>query len=339
MFENFKIPNNCNCVKELTTGTLVFDIVVLAAVIGGLYLLRKSDPKIFKRFLIMSAGVLIFEVFTAPMWDNSHLGAYAYVYLDVSWILTFAWAILFIGVIRLVDNLWPEWREWKRFLVCLVMATGVAVILEIIVLQLSIRTYSPEVQERFYGLTLLGAPLEILYFAPVFSSLIIGFYKFWNYYLDEIPLVPSRKKVTVRNFIIALLGVAFFEIMIEPMVDNENFPSWSYYYYDVNIVLTLVWVLVIWLSTTLIDRFFIHLDMLLVFVLYVSVGTVLYMPIESWFIRNGYRVYGESATANFTGIQAPYFDAPVEVLFAIPLYLMLMLSFIRYGRIIMENKL
>jgi hypothetical protein len=79
--------------------------------------------------------------------------------------------------------------------------------------------------------------------------------------------------------------------------------------------------------------------MLLVFVLYVSVGTVLYMPIESWFIRNGYRVYGESATANFTGIQAPYFDAPVEVMFAIPLYLMLMLSFIRYGRIIMENKL
>jgi hypothetical protein len=42
------------------------------------------------------------------------------------------------------------------------------------------------------------------------------------------------------------------------------------------------------------------------------------------------RVYGPSATANFTGFRTIVGNLPVEVVVAIPLYLALVICFIRY---------
>ena len=110
---------HCAFEKAATPATLIFQIVVFTAVGVGLWFLNKIQTQILVRFGIVAVGVLIFELFTAPMWRNAHLGQWAYLYHDVSWILTIGWSIIFLGVVEVVDKLLPRWREWKRFLLYL----------------------------------------------------------------------------------------------------------------------------------------------------------------------------------------------------------------------------
>jgi hypothetical protein len=58
--------------------------------------------------------------------------------------------------------------------------------------------------------------------------------------------------------------------------------------------------------------------------------TAIAAPIEAWFLHNGYRVYGPSATADFIGLRTAILDLPIEVLAAIPMYLALVITFVRY---------
>ena len=63
------------------------------------------------------------------------------------------------------------------------------------------------------------------------------------------------------------------------------------------------------------------------------------LPIESWLAINGYRVYGQSMTERFTGFTTPITGVASEVAFAIPCYLALIIAFIRYWEMILDNKL
>ena len=56
-------------------------------------------------------------------------------------------------------------------------------------------------------------------------------------------------------------------------------------------------------------------------------------------MRHGYRVYGESAAANFTGYKLVLLDVPVEVAVAIPFYAALIIAFVRYWETVMDNEL
>src|SRR5690606_19329764 len=72
-----------------TTGAiLMFELVVIAAAAFTYLILRRRISKLWLRAIVMASGVFLFELFTSPMWNNEHLGAWAYVYCDVSWILT-----------------------------------------------------------------------------------------------------------------------------------------------------------------------------------------------------------------------------------------------------------
>ena len=66
---------------------------------------------------------------------------------------------------------------------------------------------------------------------------------------------------------------------------------------------------------------------------------VLFLPFEILLIKTGYRVYGESSTANFVGIYTPLMHVPVEIILAAPMYLTLVIAFIRYWRITLDNDL
>ncbi len=63
---------------------------------------------------------------------------------------------------------------------------------------------------------------------------------------------------------------------------------------------------------------------------YLAVVGVIVLPIEAWFINNGFRLYGPSAVANFSGFNTAITNVPVEVAFAIPLYLALVIAFTKY---------
>lgn len=328
----------CNFDKSLTLKSLAFIVFVFLATAIALILLKKIQKGLAIRFLTMAIGVLLFELFTAPMWNTYHLGRFGYFYLDLSWILTIAWTSAFLSTVIVIDHFFKSLKEWQRFFLYLPVLLLLTVIGELFLVKIGVRGYAPEIMEQsvgFFG----RVPLEIFYYAPVFSSFVICFYKFWTFYLDKTSLIPVKKIFTIRNTVIILIGVFIFELLIEPLVDNLHFPAWSYVYKDISLVRIGIWITLIAISTTTIDKLFIGLQFVLKFILYVSLPSLLFFQLESWLINNGYRVYSQSAQANFTGFVTPVSRIPMEVAFAIPIYVTLIITFVRYWRMVLDNHL
>ncbi len=330
----------CNFDKTPTLPILLFELLVIGGAIAAYFLLSRLKDRIGLRLIIVAIGVFIFELFTAPMWHNFKLGWWAYLYRDVSWILTVGWSVLILSVVLLVDQKWPNRPEWQRFLIYMGSLMGLVTLLELIVVNLGIRSYSPEVIESTISVFIAGVPIvDVLYYTPVFTGLVVGFYKYWSFYIDQELLVPVKKRHWWRGLLIAFIGVFLFEVMVEPMVRNENLPQWSYIYRDVSILMTGLWILVVWLATNVVEKLLIHISTLPKFLLTLLLTGAMALPIEAWFIIQGHRVYGQSAVANFTGFLTPITHIPVEVAFAIPCYMALVIAFIRYWETLLDNRL
>jgi hypothetical protein len=327
------LAKSCAFDKAASGGIIAFELFIISGWIASFFVLARFKDKIWQRYALMAAGVFIFEFFTSPMWNNYKLGPWAYVYQDVSWILTIGWSALILSTVILVDHFFVRLRAWQRFGLYLGILTGLVFIFEAIVIGLGIRSYAPEVREILLGYSIANVPVEGFYYIPVFMALVISFYKYWSLFLDDEPVAPVKKRRWLASLLISVLGVFLFELMIEPMVTNAKLPGWSYIYRDVSFLMTGMWVVIIWLTIYVVDRLFIHFDLARRFGLYLGLIGLIILPLEAWFIHNGYRLYGPSATANFTGFQAIVTNVPVEVAFAIPLYLALVIAFIRYWEI------
>jgi hypothetical protein len=331
---------HCSFDKTPTTAIILFEIATLIATGIAVFFLAKIQTKIVPRFLIMAVAVLLFELFTSPMWLNQKMGVWAYIYLDVSWILTLGWTGLILTVVTVSDRILPHWKEWQRFPVYLAILTVLVSGLEMAVVNLGIRIYAPEVLANLTGAFIFGVPLlDVFYYTPVFTGLVISFYKYWGFVLDDEPLIPSKKRKWLRSIGIAFLAVFLFEVMIQPMVENNQLPPWSYVFFDISVLLTGLWVAVIGIAAVVVDRFFLHLPIFGRFLIALGVTGAIALPIEAWLMDQGYRVYGESATHNFTGFVTPIFNAPVEIAFAIPCYMALIIACIRYWETILDNRL
>ena len=332
------LNGSCAVDKTLTAASLNAELVGLVLVLVGLAWLSRLRDRLPTHFALMALGVLFFELFTAPMWNNSHLGRWAYLYNDVSWILTLGWTVLFLLVLHLVDRCLPQWRALPRYLLCLVVITIITVPLETALVAVGIRSYAPEVQEAAVGGFVHGVPVAILYYMPVFAALVIGFYRYWSFVIDSTVLIPVRRIRWRRGLILATLAVLLFELLVEPMVQNRGFPSWGYFYRDINGTIIALWVLVIAFTSLVVNRYFALRPVAFRMVFALLVTTAIALPIEYGFYVSGMRVYGPSAMANFSGFTVPILQAPVEIAFAIPCYMALVLATIRYWEIVLDNR-
>ena len=330
---------NCAFDKTPTVPILMFEGFIGLGVIACFLVLPKIRDKVLQRFFIVTIAVLIFELFTAPMWHNRRMGDWAYLYRDVSWILTLGWTALILSVVVITDKLLSDWKEWKRFFVYLGVLTIAVCILEAIVVNIGIRSYAPEVLASLSSIFVFNVPIEVLYYTPVFMGLVICFYKYWCFLLDDQILIPVKRRKWLRGFFITALGVFLFEVMIEPMVSNERLPQWSFIFHDISILLTGLWIIVIGLTALLVSRFFLQFSTAVTFIIALIISTAFALPIEYWLMIHGYRVYGDSAIHNFSGFVIPTLDVPVEIAFAIPCYLALIIAFIRYWEIVFDNRL
>ncbi len=323
--------------KTPTPAIIGFEACVLVFALVSILVLARSDRHIVRKFLVVALGIFIFEFFTSPMWNNYKMGAWAYVYQDVSWVLTVGWTSLILCAIAFVDRVFSGRQEWKRFLLYLAVLSGIVPILEWVVVQLGIRSYSPEVLESG-GRLCWGVPLGVLYYVPVFMALVISFYRYVSFMLLDTPVIPVKHRKWFRSLLISFLAVFLFELMIEPMVVNAKLPRWSYVYRDINVLLTGGWIVIVWLATNIVDKLWIHIDLLGKFLRYLFVIFIVALPIESWLIVNGYRIYGPSTVSAFSGFVVPVAQVPVEIAFAIPFYFALVVSFIKYWEIILDNE-
>jgi hypothetical protein len=329
----------CNFDKTPTLPIILFELFIGLGFVASMFFLPKIKDKIWQRFGIMAVGVLLFEMFTAPMWHNHRMGEWAYLYHDVSWILTIGWTSLILTTVLVVDKLLPQIREPQRFMIYLGTLILLIVPLEVLTVNVNLRGYSPEVNKVLSGISIFRVPIEIFYYTPVFTGLIISFYKYWSFVIDDVPLVPVKRRKWLRDIIIAFAGIFLFEVMVEPMAVNQKFPQWSYIFHDISVFLIGIWVLVIGITAVLIGKFFSHLAIIYRFLIALSITTSLAIPIEASLIRNGFRVYSASAQHFYTGVFMPVLKIPIEVAFAVPFYMALMIAFIRYWENTLNNNL
>ncbi|MFM7314380.1 MAG: hypothetical protein ACKO0M_14665 [Cyanobium sp.] len=329
----------CAIDRTLTAASLPVVMGLLLLSLLGLAWLTRLRPHLPAHLAVMALGVLFFELFTAPMWDNAHLGRWAYLYRDVSWILTLAWTVLFLLVVTLVDRLRPRWRALPRFALSLGLITAVTVPAETVLVAAGIRGYAPEVRDAAVGGFSYGVPVAILYYVPVFASLVLGFYRYWSLVIDGALLIPMRRIHWRRGLLLTTAVVLLFELMVEPMVVNRGYPAWANVHRDINLFMTGLWVLVIALTALVVNRVYVLRPPAFRMVLAVLVATAIALPIEYGLFVTGMRVYGPSATANFSGFTIPVLQAPVEIAFAIPCYLALVLASIRYWDLVIDNRL
>jgi len=173
-----------------------FEVGVILLTILILVVLRKSNDKIYRRFGLAVLAVFLFEYFTNPLWVNANLQPWAYLYLDVSWIITLCWADLILVSMAIGEYMLPKSKEWKRFLSTMGLITFLGLYLEWLFLRLGIRQY-PEVIKEYLAATFrignVVPVIEILYI-PTFMALIIGFVKYWELSLD------SNRNINIKQF-------------------------------------------------------------------------------------------------------------------------------------------
>jgi hypothetical protein len=221
----------------------------------------------------------------------------------------------------------------------LVGMAGLGFIGEMLVVNFGLRTYSTEIEHALSGVNFWNTPLDTLYYVPVFSALVLGLYKYWTLIIDKRAVVPIRGG-WIRKLVLTLLAVLLFEIMIEPMVINANFPSWSYFFRDMTWILTLGWTALVWFSVYIVETLWPNVNLKEKFFMYVSVIGILALPFETYLIHAGYRIYeGTSAGDAFSGVMVPLLNTPMEVFLAIPMYFALVLGFIAYWDTMLVNPL
>jgi hypothetical protein len=314
-----------------TPEILLFEIgVLIAAVLTYLFLVRRV-AHLWRHLALIATGMFFIEFFTGPMWRNQHLGFWAYVYSDVTWVLTVGWTVLISLSVYLVENVLHVRAPVRRWLGFLLVITPVTILCDALIMTIGIRSYAPETIAAAGPATVPGlpVPLAALYYLPVVMTLVWAFYKHWLTAFEPASTTAVRLPI-LNRLVLTVIAVFLFEIVVEPMATNLNFPAWSYVFHDITVLMTGLWVVLVVAVTTGVDLVMRNSDFRLRFAVSLVVLTAIASPIEGWFLQNGYRVYGPSATADFIGARTLIGQIPLEVMAAIPLYLSLVITFVRY---------
>jgi len=139
-----------------------------------------------RKFFIIFIGVLLFEIISEPLWINSGFDAWAYIYRDITWVLTLGWTAVFLIAIMLTDYSFQKLPEKVKFFMYTAVISVLVLPFEIIMLNIGVRGYAPFLTERLSGLMvpLTQVPLEGLYASPIFIMLVLAFYKYMNYMIE-----------------------------------------------------------------------------------------------------------------------------------------------------------
>ena len=159
---------------------MIFEIGVILISLTLLLFIYKLDKHSLKTYGLIFVGVLLFEYFTQALWLNKNLEPWAYLYLDVSWIITLGWSTIIITSKKLVEVYFQSWKAHVKFLASLVLVTIIGYFAEATVLGLGIREYSTAVLNVASGVKLGLVPIEALYYIPAFITLVLTFAAYWQ---------------------------------------------------------------------------------------------------------------------------------------------------------------
>jgi hypothetical protein len=177
---------------------MIFEIIILVLTISLLIYLYSKNKDSLKFYIFIAVGVLLFEYFTQALWINRNLESWAYLYLDVSWILTIMWADVIIFTLFLVERFNAKSTELKKFFTSVALVTIFVMAIEWILIRTGVRWY-PEAILKLYDSTprLFGImPLHEIIYVFSFIGLILAFAKYWqiNYNLKFEKSIGGKSK-------------------------------------------------------------------------------------------------------------------------------------------------
>ena len=133
-------------------------------------------------YLRTCIAVLLFEILTQPMWTNVFPNAWAYLFKDVSWVLTLGWTNIIVTSTLIADN-WDGGIEARNFILTVALASLLGLVQEGLLVGWGVRQYAEVLVHEHFRLGYLPGtqlPVEALYYVPVFLTLVIGLARFWS---------------------------------------------------------------------------------------------------------------------------------------------------------------
>jgi hypothetical protein len=169
-------------------GILIFEIFAIAfTVLLWVFMKSKGYKNVTRKFLILFFSVLLFEFMSEPMWANTGFQKWAYIWQDITWIITLGWVGIFMLTFLIVDYAFRTTPEKKKFWIYLLVLEAIVVPIESGLIISGVRGYAPILADTLSGymIPLTVVPIEAVYAVPLFTSLIICFYKYINYLFDR----------------------------------------------------------------------------------------------------------------------------------------------------------
>ena len=136
-----------------------------------------------------------------------------------------------------------------------------------------------------------------------------------------------------RRFALACAAVLLFEYFTQALWINKNMASWSYLYLDVNWILTIGWAGIIVVCLQIIELYFPNLNELTRYIYSVLLVGIVGFFAEWVVVGLGIREYPPGVQESLSGIMLGYGKVPIEALYYIPVFMALMIAFVRYWEI------
>lgn len=140
-----------------------------------------------------------------------------------------------------------------------------------------------------------------------------------------------------RRFTILFIAILFFEIISEPMWHNIGFEKWTYLYRELTLTVTLGWLSIFMISMLLVDYYFHKESEIKRFFYYLFIIETITVPIEMYLLESGMRKYSTELISTMSGLKIPFTSVPMEAVWAVPLFAILVISFYKYINYLVDS--
>ena len=144
----------------------------------------------------------------------------------------------------------------------------------------------------------------------------------------------KKKKDLFRRFYLIYIGIFLFEFSTQLMWINKGLWSFTYLGPDLNWIITLGWTCIVFYSMLIVNNYFLKQKKSHIFFLTLLLITIISLISETLVVKLGIREYGIDVQNTISGVLIPVLGIPVESIFFIPVFISLVLGFVKYFEII-----
>jgi len=143
--------------------------------------LKEINASFFKIFCISFIWMFLLEILVHPIFQNTWLPSFTYIYQDINWLLTIIWALWFSSVVSLVDILVKKYKLKITKIEYVMFNLFVLFILNLIVFNILfsiwIVSLTPLASSYLWGFNILWLPFEVFSWVFVTNILVFMFIK------------------------------------------------------------------------------------------------------------------------------------------------------------------